>query len=228
MRCAFFHARPTIGAHYVIGARQTHYDTLHLSQDASPKEVKSSFYELSKKYHPDHNPEDKSARNRFHKINDAYTVLSNAERRRRYDRELQRPTGSSTSRMSAAGGRPASGLSRRRTRPQGPPPSYRAPWRATSNENAYTAEAPHFNHSEHYRQHYAHERKRQEAATREQQRADAARARLADQGFWARFASISLVVAAIYYITGGISSSKAQIREIDDKEMSANDRSAFN
>ena len=89
------------------------------------------FYALSKKHHPDRNPNDPEAHHRFAKISEAYTVLGNSQKRQRYDRDTRgsnsRGSGSDASQSPSsgpAGGRPASGLSRRRTQFRGPPPSF--------------------------------------------------------------------------------------------------------
>ena len=91
-----------------------------------------NFYALSKKHHPDHNPNDSYAAERFVKISEAYAVLGNPPKREKYDRETQRttpggspdaPKGSHSS-SAPYGARPASGLSRRRTQFRGPPPSF--------------------------------------------------------------------------------------------------------
>lgn len=62
-----------------------YYETLGVKRDASPEELKKAFRELSKKYHPDRNPGDKEAEDKFKEINEAYSVLSNPEKRRQYD-----------------------------------------------------------------------------------------------------------------------------------------------
>lgn len=62
-----------------------YYEILNVSKDASQDEIKSSFRRLAKKYHPDLNPNDKEAEQRFKEINEAYEVLSDPEKRRRYD-----------------------------------------------------------------------------------------------------------------------------------------------
>ncbi|KAK3903832.1 hypothetical protein C8A05DRAFT_14224 [Staphylotrichum tortipilum] len=108
----------------------THYETLNVRPDASPAEIKKSFYLLSKRHHPDHNPSDPHAPSRFMTISEAYSVLGHAEKRARYDRDVlprhQHPKSATSSYSSTnpAGGRPASGLSRRRGTYQGPPPSF--------------------------------------------------------------------------------------------------------
>jgi curved DNA-binding protein CbpA len=90
-----------------------------------------SFYALSKAHHPDLHPEDPDAAKRFIRISEAYTILGTPAKRREYDRDFlpfqshdaHRPQGSYSS-SGPAGGRPASGLSRRRTQFRGPPPSF--------------------------------------------------------------------------------------------------------
>lgn len=62
-----------------------YYDILNVSKDASQAEIKSSFRKLAKKYHPDLNPNNKDAEQKFKQINEAYEVLSDQEKRRRYD-----------------------------------------------------------------------------------------------------------------------------------------------
>lgn len=62
-----------------------YYEILNVSRDASQDEIKSSFRKLAKKYHPDLNPNDKEAEQRFKEINQAYEILSDPEKRKRYD-----------------------------------------------------------------------------------------------------------------------------------------------
>ncbi len=62
-----------------------YYEILNVSKDASQDEIKAAFRKLAKKYHPDVNPNDKEAEKKFKEINDAYEVLSDPEKRRRYD-----------------------------------------------------------------------------------------------------------------------------------------------
>jgi curved DNA-binding protein len=63
-----------------------YYQTLGVSRDASEKEIKKAYRKLAQQYHPDKNPGDKEAEQRFKEINEAYTVLSDAEKRKQYDR----------------------------------------------------------------------------------------------------------------------------------------------
>ena len=65
---------------------QDHYSVLGLKPDASAKEIKSAFYELSKKYHPDTNPDDPAkAAEQFQKVAAAYEALGTEDKRKAYD-----------------------------------------------------------------------------------------------------------------------------------------------
>ena len=62
-----------------------YYATLGLSKGATDKEFKQAYRKLARKHHPDVNPGDKSAESRFKEINEAYEVLGDAEKRKKYD-----------------------------------------------------------------------------------------------------------------------------------------------
>ncbi len=62
-----------------------YYATLGVDKNASDRDIKQAYRRLARKYHPDVNPGDKAAEARFKEINEAYEVLSDPERRRRYD-----------------------------------------------------------------------------------------------------------------------------------------------
>ncbi len=63
-----------------------YYEILEVSRDADHETIKKSFRKLALKYHPDRNPNNAEAEENFKKINEAYEVLSNSERRAIYDR----------------------------------------------------------------------------------------------------------------------------------------------
>ena len=62
-----------------------YYKTLGVARGASADEIKKAFRKLARKYHPDVNPGDKKSEEKFKEINEAYEVLSDAEKRRKYD-----------------------------------------------------------------------------------------------------------------------------------------------
>src|SRR4051794_38746525 len=63
-----------------------YYSTLGVSKTASEKEIRSAYRKLARKLHPDVNPNDKSSEARFKEVNAAYDVLSDADKRKKYDR----------------------------------------------------------------------------------------------------------------------------------------------
>ena len=62
-----------------------YYSSLGVAKSASEKEIKQAFRKLARKYHPDVNPGDKSAETRFKEINEAYEVLGDPAKRKKYD-----------------------------------------------------------------------------------------------------------------------------------------------
>jgi len=62
------------------------YEVLGVKKDASPEEIKKSYRQLALKYHPDRNPGDQDADRRFKEAAEAYEVLSDRDKRARYDR----------------------------------------------------------------------------------------------------------------------------------------------
>src|SRR5712691_10871972 len=62
-----------------------YYKTLGVAREASADEIKKAFRKLARKYHPDMNPSDKKAEAKFKEINEAYEVLSDPDKRRKYD-----------------------------------------------------------------------------------------------------------------------------------------------
>jgi len=61
------------------------YDVLGVKKDASDADLKKAFRQMAKKYHPDVNPGDKSAESKFKEVNEAYDILSDSQKRARYD-----------------------------------------------------------------------------------------------------------------------------------------------
>jgi curved DNA-binding protein len=62
-----------------------YYQTLGLGKTVSAKEIKQAYRKLARKFHPDVNPGDKAAESRFKEINEAYEVLGDSEKRKKYD-----------------------------------------------------------------------------------------------------------------------------------------------
>ncbi|KAI6174586.1 Mitochondrial protein [Aphelenchoides bicaudatus] len=74
---------------YAHAPGKDHYSTLGILRTADAKQIKSAFYELSKKYHPDRNPDDKAnASIKFQDVLNAYEVLSNTDKRKEYDDQV--------------------------------------------------------------------------------------------------------------------------------------------
>ena len=73
------------------------YDVLGVGKTASEAEIKSAYRKLARKYHPDLNKDDKNAADKFKEISNAYDIIGNAEKRKKYDNneidEDGKPTG---------------------------------------------------------------------------------------------------------------------------------------
>lgn len=67
-------------------AKRDYYEILGLSKDASQDEIKKAYRKMALKYHPDRNPNDKEAENKFKEAAEAYEVLSDEQKRQKYDR----------------------------------------------------------------------------------------------------------------------------------------------
>ena len=78
-----------------------YYKTLGVKKNASADEIKKAYRKLARKHHPDVNPDDKTAEEKFKDINEAYEVLSDEDKRAKYDR-----FGAEWQQFSGAGGRP--------------------------------------------------------------------------------------------------------------------------
>ena len=66
-------------------AKQDYYELLGVPRKASAKDIRSAFRKLARKYHPDLNPGDKSAEEKFKQLQEAYDVLSDSKKRQMYD-----------------------------------------------------------------------------------------------------------------------------------------------
>ena len=65
--------------------KRDYYEVLGISKTASDDEIKKAYRSLAKKYHPDVNPGDKSAEEKFKEVNEAYAILSDGDKRAAYD-----------------------------------------------------------------------------------------------------------------------------------------------
>jgi curved DNA-binding protein len=78
-----------------------YYQTLGVDRNATEKEIKRAFRRLARQHHPDVNPNDPEAEERFKEINEAYEVLADSEKRQKYDQ-----LGAEWNRYQQTGGRP--------------------------------------------------------------------------------------------------------------------------
>src|SRR5436309_2717814 len=69
-----------------MASRPDYYKILGLGKNASEEEVKKAYRKLARQYHPDRNPGDKRAEERFKEVSQAHDVLSDPEKRKQYDR----------------------------------------------------------------------------------------------------------------------------------------------
>ena len=65
--------------------KRDYYEVLGVTKNASDEEIKKAYRVLAKKYHPDLNPGNKEAEEKFKEASEAYAILSDADKRRKYD-----------------------------------------------------------------------------------------------------------------------------------------------
>ena len=68
-----------------MAEKRDYYEVLGLQKGASDEDIKKAYRKLAKKYHPDLNPGDKTAEQNFKEVNEAYEVLSDKDKKARYD-----------------------------------------------------------------------------------------------------------------------------------------------
>jgi len=66
-------------------SKRDYYDILGVSKSSSPEEIKKAYRKLAIKFHPDKNPDDHTAEDKFKEAAEAYEILSNPEKKQRYD-----------------------------------------------------------------------------------------------------------------------------------------------
>ena len=68
-----------------VGAQKDYYATLGVSRDAKPEEIRKAYRHLARKHHPDVNPGNKGAEEKFKELSEAYEILSDEKKRKIYD-----------------------------------------------------------------------------------------------------------------------------------------------
>jgi len=76
-----------------VSGNKNYYEILGVSPEAPPEEVKKAYRQLALKFHPDRNPGDRQAEERFKEISEAYGVLMDPEKRKQYDLLSRTPFG---------------------------------------------------------------------------------------------------------------------------------------
>ena len=68
-------------------SKRDYYEILGVSKNATPQEIKKGYRQIAIKYHPDKNPDDKGAEENFKKAAEAYEILSDDNKKARYERQ---------------------------------------------------------------------------------------------------------------------------------------------
>ncbi|XP_074545982.1 dnaJ homolog subfamily A member 3, mitochondrial-like isoform X2 [Halichoeres trimaculatus] len=84
-RCPHSVTRQSFHTSSHLANKEDFYQVLGVSRTASQKDIKKAYYQLAKKYHPDTNPDDPEAKEKFAKLAEAYEVLSDEVKRKQYD-----------------------------------------------------------------------------------------------------------------------------------------------
>ena len=69
-----------------MATKADYYELLGVSRGTGDEEIKKAYRKAALKYHPDRNPDDKAAEEKFKELSEAYQVLSDGEKRAQYDR----------------------------------------------------------------------------------------------------------------------------------------------
>ena len=69
-----------------MSQKRDYYEVLGVSKNATESEIKKSYRKLALKYHPDKNPDDSEAEDKFKEAAEAYEILSDQDKRAKYDR----------------------------------------------------------------------------------------------------------------------------------------------
>ena len=86
LRCVFLLMMTLIFDSAAAEQNRDFYKILDLKKNAKDNEIKKAYRKLTLQYHPDKNPGDDAAKEMFHNVADAYEVLSDNDKRRKYDR----------------------------------------------------------------------------------------------------------------------------------------------
>ena len=90
----------------IMASKRDYYEVLGVPKSASDDEIKKAYRKLAVKYHPDKNPGDKEAEAKFKEINEAHDVLSDKQKRARYDQFGHAGVGGASGNPFAGGGNP--------------------------------------------------------------------------------------------------------------------------